>query len=45
MFEYIGGYRCVRIWDDTDVQGHGRMQIFEDMVGYRCVRTWDNVDV
>ena len=29
MCEDMEGYRCVRTWDDTDVWGYGRMQMFD----------------
>ena len=37
MCEGMGRYRFVKIWEDADVGGHGRMQVCEDMGGYRCV--------
>ena len=41
----VGGYNCVRTWEDTDVRGHERIemcvdmriQMCVDMGGYRCV--------
>ena len=45
MCEDMRGYRCVWTWKDTDVYGHGRIQMCEDMGGCRCVRVWEDTDV
>ena len=46
MNEDMEGYRCGSMWKDTDVCGHGRIQICEFMEAYRCVsrcmRTWED---
>ena len=45
MCEDMRGFRYMRTWMDTDVYGHGRIQMYKDMGGYRCVRTWEDADV
>ena len=45
MYEDMGRYRCVRIREDADVKGHGRIQMCNEMLGYRCSRIWEDADV
>ena len=40
MCEDMGGYRCLRIWEYTDVGGHVRMCMCEDMGICGYVRSW-----
>ena len=50
----MGGYRCMKTWEGTDVRGnerifevcgHGTMQMYEDMGGCRYVGTWEDTDM
>ena len=45
MCKSMGGRRRMRLWDDADMRGHWKIQMWDDMGGCRCVKTCNFVGV